>query len=1748
MEPKVEEKGRLFIVDPNPPGSKGLEQIPPEDLFIYVKFTATPRSRLGFADQTTPIEGGVIDEINFISSEIRYSPDGKLDPETQKTFATTNWTGIGGESSSGGVLEGFGIKSIDIKYNASLVPVVDITFTDVRGAGLFDTIKDNDRQSPYSIFFKMPYPIFKLSVKGYFGQSVEYCLHMVNWNSNFDGSTGNFDITANFLGFQQAFLNDMNIGNIVANVNTTEGERALSDLQWTFKDSKGNDFTIPGGTDGVRKIDQFFLKISRLQVDAEKFKVDSIGFDELKDLGAQLKLLKEIQGFIGSPIGKDSTDSTDEGYLNKNNNTITIKSNAISDKSSLKFKDNYLSIRDYLIINTINVAAFKSFITTLTNAVNQYNKFIKDFKDKDGNPFTVNSDDFTDAFLTTDNYVNYVDQTTKNGLNVSGKKLRSILVALGDIDNELSLTKDFDDGNNNNGFNIKNYNNEKFKFYTPTMSAETSVFVVDFRKQRATVEDLILTLTEDIAKKKKIVTDELNKKLTDNFINVNKFAPTIENCFRILANNTQALTTTIWSISRAAEKSDFNSRNGLLSQNNCRTDIPPSIETSVAWPAIYRNNTDGSSTEIYVGELGDDADQYFPEMKYIEEIYSALVAKQKSLSKITKASLASNILDQNNWFPINPLDYDENPFVEFNTTAASVEKDLINTLANRFILRLAVLDNYSKFNDQTGLAKSADYYKLDGLNANLTITNPKTREVMLQKLKNADNLYNEFKKTKFFIDNIIEESDILKITSAQKIGSFNIGGLDDGVNYIDFDTNAIINNSKNLYKEISDDKNYKNLGISTKIKKEEKGDKSFLIQKYYNNNLTDNILYNVWDETVSKKLYDTNNKNQSTLSITEITDVNISAKTESDKGKYLNKTNFIKPSDNEIQFSGRMTDSVLYKSQKDVNAKGLLLLSTIPFKPFKTAVLDAVFGGEYNGARILNLPEYYIYLIGGYLWRYKEDKLLFDGINAPFSTPKGEYLTKLGYLATTDVEKVLIEPELLNLPTSTKDTLIFKFTNWVTTKGVAADGSGKFETYMKNYYSDIPAESDIGANSLTNELEDTTKMIIFTPSIFDETLPKKLTVNKSEVINYIQTFATAFTKMNENNVTGKNDDVNDEKNFKIKLAIYNYFKNVNDKWVSSTEKIFSVCGDNSIDDPNKNLIDYFKFIDRGWRDIGQEAVFNLNSFLNLGNEFKTSVYFFMSKLLRDSNFLFQILPTHIDFKDAEEVAKIFKPVTLLENNKSSGPLYACIYVGGASRVLDIQDRDYGFENDTFSFSDVAGIPSEFTDEEIQEQKEEKLKKKKNSQVAFRVAFGAENQSIFKNVSLNQQEHKETAEYFKALSDLVDKRGGTQKSYQGTDLYKIYNTRSYTCKVDALGCMNIQPLMYFDLQNVPFFKGAYLITNVNHSITPNHMTTNFQGLRQSKFIAPPPKEITADLKLNLDETRNTKDVLDFEINSSNDKYTIGVITPDGGFDFEKFTVDNFVNKFGVPATVATTSNLSKFSELCDENGIKSNKQVCMLLANILTVSSNMTNLKKPLVLDVLDSSKQSPVFDESTSFSGLARHYGTNPPETFSPFFETYKDAAGTISAITPTFTSTTADNNFKNTISMQNPFVTSVEAYPGDAWLFRPRGYLYVTGRQEYFDSAYAKPNFTNPWKLSLFPDEAFAIAVDVWKNKRISNKEGTYEAKTAFEICQAGKGGANIYTRTFTITGNDKEIDLYFQNFEKVLLAFNLKKDFQLE
>ena len=76
-----------------------------------------------------------------------------------------------------------------------------------------------------------------------------------------------------------------------------------------------------------------------------------------------------------------------------------------------------------------------------------------------------------------------------------------------------------------------------------------------------------------------------------------------------------------------------------------------------------------------------------------------------------------------------------------------------------------------------------------------------------------------------------------------------------------------------------------------------------------------------------------------------------------------------------------------------------------------------------------------------------------------------------------------------------------------------------------------------------------------------------------------------------------------------------------------------------------------------------------------------------------------------------------------------------------------------------------------------------------------------------------------------------------QTYVGQNLYNIYSVRSYKAEVTMLGDAMIQPMMYFQLNNIPMFYGAYLITRVKHNIQPNNMVTTFTGTRVKKYDTP-----------------------------------------------------------------------------------------------------------------------------------------------------------------------------------------------------------------------------------------------------------------------------------------------------------------------
>jgi len=105
-----------------------------------------------------------------------------------------------------------GITSITIKQNTSFMSTITVEMEDVKGRALFEA-GDN---SPYAAFFNLPYPLFYLTVKGYYGKAVRLPIMLQNFTSRYNTGSGNFHITLTFLTYKYTILSEVPMGYLVA--------------------------------------------------------------------------------------------------------------------------------------------------------------------------------------------------------------------------------------------------------------------------------------------------------------------------------------------------------------------------------------------------------------------------------------------------------------------------------------------------------------------------------------------------------------------------------------------------------------------------------------------------------------------------------------------------------------------------------------------------------------------------------------------------------------------------------------------------------------------------------------------------------------------------------------------------------------------------------------------------------------------------------------------------------------------------------------------------------------------------------------------------------------------------------------------------------------------------------------------------------------------------------------------------------------------------------------------------------------------------------------------------------------------------------------------------------------------------------------------------------------------------------------------------------------------------------------------
>ena len=317
-------------------------------------------------------------------------------------------------------------------------------------------------------------------------------------------------------------------------------------------------------------------------------------------------------------------------------------------------------------------------------------------------------------------------------------------------------------------------------------------------------------------------------------------------------------------------------------------------------------------------------------------------------------------------------------------------------------------------------------------------------------------------------------------------------------------------------------------------------------------------------------------------------------------------------------------------------------------------------------------------------------------------------------------------------------------------------------------------------------------------------------------------------------IKGYNEDTT------IKLELYNDIKSLNDKWISG----------NSMG--QRLLMEEFMFLDKANKDIGDELFIDLKKLIQLGDTKNSNIdlYSTIGILIAQTGIDMRVLPAYINFyanesrrtrvKPSDTIASVMFGKFLEVDTEYSTPKAILQYVSGGSKHLNLSDINdkYMYKDDGVDLESAQDNPILITDPDYFNNSN---LSKSNKVVAFEVSFGDQNQQMFKGISLDQKQFKNTYESNLAMERLAKSQSGSGVLQVDTSLFDIYRTRSYSCTVTAMGNAMIQPTMYFQLKNVPLFAGAYWIVEVSHAIANNSMTTTFKGVRMPKDSLPNPKD-------------------------------------------------------------------------------------------------------------------------------------------------------------------------------------------------------------------------------------------------------------------------------------------------------------------
>lgn len=1375
---------------------------------------------LEVAIPSRPIHG--IPKHNDVSYVIRYASSmdgnnsvsffrGKTFADVDASFLTTEPTEFGTfadiNKTNGTTTEMFGINSIDIEYNNYTVPIVTIKFTDIRGLSLFasedlrnnktiDGIKNcanpNIAGSFFKCFFTFPYPKFKLRVKGFYGSPVCYELTCSDFRAAFESSTGNFSATAKFVGYSFSVLNDLTLASLLS----TPDSLYYGSDHWAASDYRFDDGSlIPKFSVLLKNIEKSTKEISKIS-DEEGLNISSLG---------------EQANNISSMIEAHNT------YFD----AITNKLNELGKK----FVEDRTSKRLVTCFSDTQLQSLSNDGGTLKIDLSQEYGELKKIFDSSalGGGFSLPQ--------------KFGDNTTNPLLQASSEWEK---FDVGELEKDSKKTYAY------------SYNGKKFH------------------------ESLVKLLNEkqnELSKEQESFQQLKQDKITDYI----GFKPTVKNITDLVLAHVDTLLSEIYYCASNASVGEFRYENGK--------------EGPYAFPEIIKKVTEGNITKnetSWTSEYDSNASETQLVNSLIEatnKVIKGLDETVKSIGEIESDKRESVEIP----LTISDLFGKSSPF-------SGVDIDSFVSFCEKIAIRASILDRIYEYKDEDDFEKFGTSDAINFISSNKDNITEKFKTTIAQNGSwTIENIY-QFLTTGKKVS-VIPEGSTIPWKGAFFQGEHNtpfgnkhffyapIGNFSwEDINLAKKEINDSLNNVSDIKTILESSNQIKNIIDSRKDMLFTRGfgqnDNTFkIVEDYQNYNTSEkhgdlkifnftidsSAYYHTYfgSDAKNSSLYKKNRleDNDKSLKNVESVDGVIEKlfgenRTDAICDYYFMRTRYQGARNSTNMFVDLFWTKRFYEKCSTDEERAAFFLMSISNDYKFNGFIDYL-EKEYD---VIYAPKLYLVILGCQA-KFHDTKFFVDNDN----------------IMITELDDELIESSC-----DIKETLIQLYESWYEKswplykkyfipqwKFITKDNMPPLEnisdgfknlsydeqrsswrSFLQNYVNDDYINNISTFNevfSITHSENEATQRLAeeyFTPCFVLNNCGSngvksdyEHEIDYDKIKKYIHGFIVGLREnLLEQTIGEKKQEmiVTAATNKQVCCALYQYLKLIWDKWLSGNPL------DNGKHKWNyKSFRKRWHYIDSFYNHLTDKAIVDVFAFAkDVKNAYDVpgaSAISTLSTTYARNKFVLFCVQNFLSMSDPSKMEKIFTAIPYKDvqyDPNDEIPDFVIMYTNEPSSKIGTESIDDCGDSFFISGGDDKPLPIPISTKDLTHG----LKIP-----AFGVTYGEQYQSYFKDIQINMENPQVTDVSLQAQFKIAQAASGDENGSDvyslGQNLFTIYSNMSFTCNVSMMGCAWIQPLMYFQLNNIPMFSGTYLIQKVTHNLAQGDMTTSFIGTRLSSKSTP-----------------------------------------------------------------------------------------------------------------------------------------------------------------------------------------------------------------------------------------------------------------------------------------------------------------------